>query len=51
MTKPDEDVNVDWAEVDIETVKRMIAQADAEGGEIPFDEVVRRLTDKSTSHS
>jgi len=49
MTKPDEDVIVDWADVDTEAMKRMIAESDAEGGEIPLDEVERRLAAKSTS--
>jgi hypothetical protein len=49
MTKPDEDVIVDWADVDAEAVKRMIDESDAEGGEIPLDEVARRLSAKSTS--
>jgi len=49
MTKPDEHVIVDWSDVDIEAVKRMIAESDAEGGEIPLDEVARRLAVKSTS--
>ena len=49
MTKPDEDVIVDWADVDTEAMKRMIAESDAEGGEILLDEVARRLAAKSTS--
>jgi hypothetical protein len=36
-----------WSNADIETVKRMIAESDAEGGDIPFEEDVRSLTDKS----
>jgi hypothetical protein len=50
MTKSDEDVPVCWADVDTEAVKRMIAESDAEGGEIPLEEIVRRLADKSASH-
>ena len=46
MTKPDEDVLVDWTDVDTEAVKRIIAESDAEGGEIPLDEVARRLAVK-----
>jgi hypothetical protein len=50
MTKPDEDVIVDWADVDTEAAKRMIAESDAEGGEISLEEIASRLADKSTSH-
>jgi hypothetical protein len=46
MTKPDEDVLVDWTDVDTEAVTRIIAESDAEGGEIPLDEVARRLAVK-----
>jgi hypothetical protein len=49
MTKPDEEVIVEWAEVDTEAVKRMIAESDAEGGEIPLREIARRLAAKSGS--
>jgi Arc/MetJ-type ribon-helix-helix transcriptional regulator len=38
-----------WDDIDAEAVKRMIAESDAEGGEIPFDEVRRRLIDKDKS--
>jgi hypothetical protein len=50
MTESDEDVPVDWADVDTEAVKRMIAESDAEGGEIPLEEIACRLADKSPSH-
>jgi hypothetical protein len=50
MAKPnDDDANVNWAEVDVEAAKRMIAEADAEGGEIPLSEVARRLASRSSS--
>jgi hypothetical protein len=46
MPKPRKSEDVDWTTIDAEAVKRMIAESDAEGGEIPFDEVVRRLSAK-----
>jgi len=42
-------IAMNWDDVDVEAVKRMIAEADAEGGEIPFEEVVRRLMEKNES--
>ena len=44
-----EDAALRWDEVDAEAVRRMIAETDAEGGEIPFDEVARRLSAKVAS--
>ena len=44
-----EDAALRWDEVDAAAVRRMIAESDAEGGEIPFDEVARRLSAKMTS--
>jgi len=44
-----EDAAMDWTDVDAAAVKRMIAESDAEGGEIPFQEVARRLAAKSSS--
>ncbi|HEY1363368.1 MAG TPA: hypothetical protein VGF60_14095 [Xanthobacteraceae bacterium] len=41
-----EDASVNWDEIDGEAVRRMIADSDAEGGEIPFEEVARRLAVK-----
>jgi Arc/MetJ-type ribon-helix-helix transcriptional regulator len=38
-----EEAAVDWSEVDNEAVRRMIAEADAEGGEYSLDEVSRKL--------
>jgi Arc/MetJ-type ribon-helix-helix transcriptional regulator len=38
-----EDAAVDWSDVDTAVVGRMIAEADAEGGELTRDEVVQRL--------
>jgi hypothetical protein len=34
---------MNWDDVDAAAVRAMIAESDAEGGEIPLDEVVRRL--------
>jgi Arc/MetJ-type ribon-helix-helix transcriptional regulator len=42
-----EDAAMNWQEVDAAAVRAMIADSDAEGGEIPFEEVARRLADKS----
>jgi Arc/MetJ-type ribon-helix-helix transcriptional regulator len=39
-----EDAGMKWEEVDAAAVRAMIAESDAEGGEIPFEEVARRLT-------
>ena len=41
-----EDAAVSWDDVDAEAVRRMIADSDAEGGEIPLEEVARRLAAK-----
>jgi hypothetical protein len=49
MPEAHEDEIVNWAEVDAEAVKRMIAESDAEGGEIPLEEVARRLAAKAAS--
>jgi putative addiction module CopG family antidote len=43
-----EDAAMNWANVDADAVRRMIAESDAEGGEIPFDEVARRLAAKAS---
>ena len=45
-----EDAAMRWDDVDAAAVQRMIAQSDAEGGEIPFEEVARRLATKATPH-
>ena len=42
-----EDFTMNWSEVDALAVKQMIADSDAEGGEIPFDEIQRRLKTRS----
>jgi putative addiction module CopG family antidote len=42
-----EDAAMDWDQVDADAVKRLIAESDAEGGEIPFDDVMRGLAEKS----
>jgi Arc/MetJ-type ribon-helix-helix transcriptional regulator len=44
-----EDFAMDWSTVDAMAVKRIIAESDAEGGEIPFEEIRRRLAAKSSS--
>jgi putative addiction module CopG family antidote len=42
-----EDAAMNWANVDADAIRRMIAESDAEGGEISFDEVARRLAAKA----
>jgi Arc/MetJ-type ribon-helix-helix transcriptional regulator len=42
-----EDAAMDWGDVDADAVRKMIAESDAEGGEIPFEEVARRLAAKA----
>ena len=42
-----EDTAMNWDDVDADAVRRMIAESDAEGGEIPFEEVARRLAAKA----
>ena len=44
-----EDAGMNWDDVDAAAVRAMIAETEAEGGEIPFEEVARRLAAKSTS--
>jgi len=44
-----EDAAMNWDDVDAQAVRRMIAESDAEGGEIPLSEVVRRLAEKHDS--
>lgn len=44
-----EDTGMNWDDVDAAAVRAMIAESDAEGGEIPLEEVARRLAAKSTS--
>ena len=39
-----EDAGMNWEKVDAAAVRAMIAESDAEGGEISLDEVARRLT-------
>jgi Arc/MetJ-type ribon-helix-helix transcriptional regulator len=38
-----EDAAIDWGDVDASAVRQMIAESDAEGGEIPFDEAIHEL--------
>jgi Arc/MetJ-type ribon-helix-helix transcriptional regulator len=45
-----EDAAMDWENVDADAVRRMIAESDAEGGEISFEEVTRRLAAKADTH-
>ena len=42
-----EDAAMSWTDVDVDAVRRMIAESDAEGGEIPFEEVARELAAKT----
>jgi Arc/MetJ-type ribon-helix-helix transcriptional regulator len=44
-----EDAAMSWDDVDAAAVRRMIAESDAEGGEIPFEEVSRLLSDKAAA--
>jgi Arc/MetJ-type ribon-helix-helix transcriptional regulator len=44
-----EDAGMNWDDVDVAAVRAMIAESDAEGGEIPLDEVARRLGTRSSS--
>ena len=45
---PDDEA-IDWGVVDADVVRRMIAESDAEGGEIPLEEVVRQLVVKAAA--
>jgi Arc/MetJ-type ribon-helix-helix transcriptional regulator len=45
-----EDAGMNWQGVDAAAVRALIAESDAEGGEIPFDDVAARLADKSVKH-
>jgi Arc/MetJ-type ribon-helix-helix transcriptional regulator len=38
-----DDASLDWSEVDVPAVRRMIADADDEGGELTREEIVRHL--------
>jgi Arc/MetJ-type ribon-helix-helix transcriptional regulator len=38
-----DDAAVSWTDVDAEAVRRMIAESDAEGGEVPLAEAMQRL--------
>jgi Arc/MetJ-type ribon-helix-helix transcriptional regulator len=44
-----EDAGMNWDDVDAAAVRAMIAESDAEGGEIPLSEVARRLGTRSSS--
>jgi Arc/MetJ-type ribon-helix-helix transcriptional regulator len=44
-----EDAGMNWGDVDAAAVRAMIAESDAEGGEIPLDEVARRLAARPSS--
>ena len=41
------DKEIDWDDVDVNAVRRMIAESDAEGGEIPVQEIVREFATKA----
>jgi Arc/MetJ-type ribon-helix-helix transcriptional regulator len=45
-----EDAAIDWGDVDAASVRQMITESDAEGGEIPFDDAIRQL-DKAIENS
>ena len=45
-----EDTAMRWDDVDAKAIQRMIAESDAEGGEIPLEEVARRLKAKATTN-
>jgi putative addiction module CopG family antidote len=42
-----EDAAMNWDRVDAAAVRRMIEESDAEGGEIPFEELERMLADQA----
>jgi putative addiction module CopG family antidote len=44
-----EDAGMNWDDVDAAAVRAMIVESDAEGGEIPLDEVARRLATRPSS--
>ena len=44
-----EDAGMNWDDVDAAAVRALIAESDAEGGEIPFDEVARKLATRPSS--
>jgi Arc/MetJ-type ribon-helix-helix transcriptional regulator len=44
-----EDAGMNWGDVDAAAVRAMISESDAEGGEIPLDEVARRLAVRPSS--
>ena len=43
-----DDVATNWDDVAIDAVRRMIADSDSEGGEVPFMDVVDRLAAKGS---
>jgi Arc/MetJ-type ribon-helix-helix transcriptional regulator len=44
-----DDAAMNWDGVDTDAVRRMIADSDAQGGEISFEDVARRLAAKETT--
>ena len=42
-----EDAAMDWGDIDADAVRRMIAESDAEGGEVSFKEIARTLAGKA----
>jgi len=42
-----DDETIDWDDVDSDAVRRMIAESDAEGGEISLEEVIRQFAAKA----
>lgn len=39
----EDDSAIDWADVDAAAMRKLIDEADAGGGEVPFDEAMARL--------
>ena len=46
-----EDSAMRWDDMDAAAVRNMIAESDSEGGEVPLDEVMRRLEAKGLHKS
>ncbi len=46
-----EDSAMRWDDMDAAAVRNMIAESDSEGGEVPLDEVMRRLEAKGLRKS
>jgi len=44
-----EDETIEWDDVDADAIRRMIAESDAEGGEIPLEEIMRQPVVKAVT--